>query len=180
MTVRFRPIAGYAGYRVGTDGSVWSARVRKGIGKGGSIAVIGRKWKRLNPSKTEFGHLYVTLSKLGGKQKFLLVHRLALEAFVGPCPERMECRHLNGVPWDNQIENLVWGTGKENGEDKAKHNTGKGERNGRAKLVREDVRAIRLLWDTGQYTKRRLGVLYGVSDVLIFRIISRKAWGWLE
>jgi HNH endonuclease/NUMOD4 motif len=51
------------------------------------------------------------------------VHRLVLGAFVGPCPEGMECRHLNGDRADNRLENLAWGTPHENGMDRLRHGT---------------------------------------------------------
>lgn len=50
-------------------------------------------------------------------QKTLLVHHLVLEAFVGPKPEGLQARHLNDVKTDNRLENLVWGTVKENSQD---------------------------------------------------------------
>lgn len=46
-----------------------------------------------------------------------LVHRLVLEAFVGPCPPGMETRHLNNDPVDNRLENITWGTPSENNLD---------------------------------------------------------------
>ena len=52
-----------------------------------------------------------------------LVHRLVLEAFVGPRPEGMVARHLNGDPGDNRLENLAWGTQSENNYDKVRHGT---------------------------------------------------------
>lgn len=51
------------------------------------------------------------------------IHRLVLEAFVGPCPPGMLCRHLNGNPADNRLENLRWGTPSENSYDKGRHGT---------------------------------------------------------
>lgn len=72
------------------------------------------------------------------------VHQLVLEAFVGLCPDGMECRHLNGVRDDNRLENLCWGTRKENQNDKIVHgNSLKGERNPYAKLSNEDVVEIK-------------------------------------
>jgi hypothetical protein len=55
------------------------------------------------------GHVTVTLPD--GVEK---VHRLVLEAFVGPCPRGLECRHRNDVGADNRLTNLVWGTRREN------------------------------------------------------------------
>src|SRR5262249_28995701 len=45
-------------------------------------------------------------------------HRLKLEAFRGPCPSEMECRHLDSNPLNNKLENLVWGMPAENLADR--------------------------------------------------------------
>jgi len=58
---------------------------------------------------------------LGGQKK--LVHRFVLETFVGPCPEGMEARHLDGNPANNRLSNLCWSTHKENVRDQYKHGT---------------------------------------------------------
>ena len=49
------------------------------------------------------------------------IHRLVLEAFVGPCPEGMETCHNNGVRTDNRLENLRWDTSSANNDDIVKH-----------------------------------------------------------
>jgi hypothetical protein len=43
-----------------------------------------------------------------------LVHRLVLETFIGPCPPKYECDHINRVCHDNRVENLRWVTRVEN------------------------------------------------------------------
>lgn len=42
------------------------------------------------------------------------IHRLVLEAFVGPCPESFEADHRNGNKLDNRTVNLRWVTRSEN------------------------------------------------------------------
>ena len=131
---------GYSDYKVGDDGSVWS-RGRQGsnTGEGG--------WSCLKPGRIHGkGHAYVMLRRRGEKsQKQFLVHRLVLFAFVGPCPKGMECRHFpDRDPTNNKLENLSWGTRKQNANDRNYHNTdNKGERNGSAKLTWGNVRKIR-------------------------------------
>ncbi len=49
------------------------------------------------------------------------VHRLVLLAFKGRPKNHRQVRHLDGDPNNNQLENLVWGTGKENWRDRKRH-----------------------------------------------------------
>jgi HNH endonuclease/NUMOD4 motif len=59
--------------------------------------------------------------------KIGLMHRLVLEAFVGPCPRGMQCCHKDGNRANNKLENLRWDTQKKNEQDKKCHGTyGKG------------------------------------------------------
>lgn len=64
--------------------------------------------------------LYDGRGMSGRKDRY--IHRLVLEAFVGPCPEGMEARHINGDHQDNRLENLCWGTKEENMKDRVLHN----------------------------------------------------------
>ena len=69
--------------------------------------------------------------KVGIDGKSTSVHRIVLLAFIGKCPEGMECRHLNGKPSDNRLKNLRWGTHAENEADKKRHGTSS------VKMIRE-------------------------------------------
>jgi hypothetical protein len=120
-SVEYRAITNFPGYRVGNDGTIWSCWGGAGRGNG-RVKQVTNHWKQLKPQAPTNGYRQVSL-KTGGarKVKILLVHRLVLEAFVGPCPENMECRHLNGARSDNRLTNLAWGTKVENEADKKKH-----------------------------------------------------------
>src|SRR4051794_38431819 len=111
-TVRFVLIK--PGYCVGDDGSVWSCVKwsRKGLIKYG-------EWRQLKPHPQSRGHCTVEL----GRDNIRFIHRLVLEAFVGPCPDGLECRHLDGDPGNNLLSNLKWGTRLENFQDSVKHGT---------------------------------------------------------
>jgi hypothetical protein len=45
------------------------------------------------------------------------VHPLICEAFNGPCPPGLICRHLNDIKSDMRPENLAWGTYIQNYDD---------------------------------------------------------------
>ena len=64
--------------------------------------------------------MIVVLSKKGRKKEER-VHRLVLEAFVGPLPDGMVTRHLDGNPLNNHISNLQYGSQSENGLDTVRH-----------------------------------------------------------
>lgn len=116
-TTQYRDIPGFPGYRVGDDGSIWFAWVNCRWGRR-----LTDRWKQMKIATHWKGYLYVNLTPPeGGRYKTFRVHRLVLEAFVGPCPEGMECRHLNGVRNDNRLANLAWGTKEENYADCRAH-----------------------------------------------------------
>jgi len=91
---------------------------------------------------------YVTLTK-NRKPKNFLVHRLVLEAFVGPCPPGMEARHFPDKT-SNKLSNLSWAEKSVNMSDKRKQgaydipnwNKTKGEQNPNCKVSDETVRRI--------------------------------------
>jgi len=87
------------------------------------------------------GYLRLGLRNSAGKPRFLLVHILVLEAFVGPRPHGKEARHLNGDRSDARLTNLVWGTREENDLDKARHGTHR--RGGRRVLTDASVVEMR-------------------------------------
>ena len=94
------------------------------------------------------GYVSVGLRPIGGKREdhavTFGVHRLVLLAFIGPCPEGMECRHLDGNGENNDLNNLCWGTDQENMNDRERHGmTFRGSRCTRAKLTEEDIPVIR-------------------------------------
>lgn len=93
-------------YWVSDEGQVWS-RPRRGTSGG-----------LLTPYWDSEGYLRVSLYT--GERRIGKVHRLMLEAFVGPDDGR-QCRHLDGDRANNRLENLVWGTPSENMKDRVRH-----------------------------------------------------------
>jgi HNH endonuclease/NUMOD4 motif-containing protein len=110
-------------YRVSNRGDVWSqprATTHGGILRQAVTKANGYHW--VSPSKD-------------GIQKPREVHKIVMEAFVGPCPEGQEVRHLDGNPGNNRWApgdeaetvaaggNLIYGTHSENMQDKHRHGT---------------------------------------------------------
>lgn len=103
-----------------------------------------------------------------GVAKYVLVHRLVLRAFVGECPEGMQCLHDDDDPTNNRLSNLSWGTPKKNHETIDRN----GENNGRCKLTPEDVIAIRASTELHSV----LAEIYGVASGYISQIKKGKTW----
>lgn len=120
MSEFWRPVTGHECYYEVSDlGSVRSVDrlVVQANGKKRWFPGVGLRSRVQNN-----GYLAVGL-KCGGSTWCRSVHRLVLEAFVGPCPDGMEVRHLNGNKTDNRLENLRYGTRYENMRDQVAHGT---------------------------------------------------------
>jgi hypothetical protein len=115
----WRPVPGYeASYEVSDHGAVRSLSRRVTLADGRTNFIAGRY---LNIAVLPKGYHQVALYA-NGIRKFHKVHRLVLEAFVGS-GEGLQARHLNGVPCDNRLVNLAWGTASENIQDQVDHGT---------------------------------------------------------
>ena len=114
----WRPVIGHEGkYEVSNIGRVRSVDHMVYAGEGRQRLAKGRILKP--GSLRRQGHQYVNLGK--GNSRY--VHQLVLEAFVGTMPDGAVTRHLNGIPTDNRVENLAWGTHLENMRDTLRHGT---------------------------------------------------------
>lgn len=164
---------GFPDYRIGTDQTVWTRRIQ------GNATGTG-PWKKLKGGFHKRGYPTYEFWKKG-KRKVFTLHRLMLLAFVGPCPEGMECCHEDGDPTNNDLSNLRWGTHSSNGKDMVKHgnhyrpNTN-GEANGFAKLTEREVLEIRRLFRPRKVTHQMLADMFHVSRGTIKGIVNR--WWW--
>ncbi|MGP5930306.1 NUMOD4 motif-containing HNH endonuclease [Corynebacterium glyciniphilum] len=114
----WKPIPGYEGYyEVSDQGRVRS--IERVIVRDNGMRQTVRS-RVLRPALNRRGYEGVHLYRRGIGEGFS-VHRLVLLAFVGPCPEGMEVRHLNGAPADNRLTNLRYGTSLENKLDIIRH-----------------------------------------------------------
>jgi hypothetical protein len=115
---RWLPVVGAEGeYEVSDRGRVLSLeRITRRRLSGGGMRNCRVQQRILSLRVHPDGHLTVHVGK-GNRY----VHTLVLEAFVGPRPEGKECRHLNGNPADNRLDNLCWSTHSRNGLDVKYH-----------------------------------------------------------
>ena len=168
----FRDIPGFPGYRAGSDGSIESCW---GVGGGTRGRLRLDTYRKLKGHVQHDGYIEYSLTAPDGKTRSLLGHRLVLEAFVGPRPEGMESRHLNGVRSDNASSNLRWGTHQENGDDLRRHGTLRGEKHANSKVTESDVREIRRLY-AGGASRKELAERFGIAESTVKHIAARRAW----
>lgn len=116
----WQPVVGYEGFYEVSN----LARVRslsRYITQRGRYGMITRPVRgRVLRQTIRDGYCTVSLCN-GETEKIKRVHRLVLEAFVGPCPDGMEGCHGNDVRTDNRIENLRWDTPSANNVDYVRH-----------------------------------------------------------
>lgn len=107
-------------YEISRSGSVRS-KTRKIVRSDGRSYI--HQGEALKPARMPHGYLRVQLT-FSGKTRRAYIHRLLAEAFI-PNPEGLPIvRHLNDVPDDNRLENLAWGTPKDNARDRNLFNKG--------------------------------------------------------
>ncbi|MFE5290326.1 NUMOD4 motif-containing HNH endonuclease [Nocardia sp. NPDC056611] len=115
---RWLPVVGWEGlYSVSDRGRV-KAEARTLTRKDGILQ--RRREKVLSPGTTPTGYLTHSLSK-EGVTTTVPVHRLVLEAFVGPRPQGWHACHGEGGNQDNRVGNLRWGTIEDNMQDRIRH-----------------------------------------------------------
>ena len=118
---RWLPVVGFEGsYEVSDQGRVRSLDrvvVCSGAVKGTYSSL--KKGRVLRPGRMPGGHQSVVLGRNAGS---VCVHKMVLEAFVGPAPKSHEARHLDGDPSANRLTNLEWATRGRNTQDKKWHN----------------------------------------------------------
>lgn len=108
----WKPVAepGYEGlYEVSSQGRVRAkARTIRA-----SNRVVNYKQRLLKQNLDSNCYPQVVLCK-ETKRKTKSVHKLVLEAFIGPAPAGQVAMHRNSVPYDCRLENLEYGTYSEN------------------------------------------------------------------
>ena len=170
-----KTIPGFPNYSITQEGRVWSKpRITPHGHK--------RKGRWLKSPCNTYGYPFVTLY-INAQKYLFFVHRLVLETYIGNCPSDMQCRHLDGNKQNNRLDNLCWGTPKENGLDSIRQGVLKnmrGELNGHAKLTETKVRVIRYLRDVAKFSLKDIAWQFDVTIATICDICKRRSWKYLD
>ncbi len=113
-----KKIPNFKGYWATKNGRVFSGYKQisaGGSGNGFRTIIHNKPIKELKPALRK-GYLFVVLRK-NNKPFNVNIHKIVLETFIGERPQGKVCRHLDGNPLNNRLENLCWGTPAENSAD---------------------------------------------------------------
>lgn len=170
MRELWRDVVGYEGfYQVSNLGSVRSL----------DRVVNNRRVKGrvLKPFQDKDGYKKVNLVMGGKKRRQFMIHRLVSKMFI-PNPEnKPEVNHKDGNKQNNNIDNLEWVTKRENARhawDNGLKEAIIGENCSWHKLTDKDVRDIRDMYETGEYTQVELGKRFDVAHQTISKIVNYK------
>ncbi len=164
MTI-WKSIDRFPCYEVSSEG-----QVRRSVGGRGARAGKILTWH----TSTGTGYPDVRMTT-DGKAVAIPVHRLVAWAFLGPRPEGMQIRHLDGNKMNNSVENLIYGSAKENGQDKVAHGTsGKGIKNIKAKLT--ESQALYIFNAKGIMEADEIASIFNITASTVYRIWKGVYW----
>lgn len=136
---------------------------------------VYRNWKKKKTPVAKNGYPIAVFS-VNNRSNSRYVHRMILEAFVGKCPPQHEALHKNGIRTDSRLENLRWGTKKENFIDAIKHGTATiGTNNKQASFNKEQIKNIVEKQRKGM-KKSEIAKEFGVSRSTIYSLFSGKTY----
>lgn len=145
------------------------------------ISKRGYEEKTLKPCKHSAGYQHVNIKREDGRFRTSLIHRLVLEAWVGPCPVGAVTNHKNGDKTDNRLENLEYCSQSENMAHACrmglspKPPTRRGTNAPKAKLCEQEVLALRELAAKGA-TIKDLASAFGITPSTASKIVLRQTW----
>ena len=157
-------IPGYPYYYVSKRGNVYTRKLR-----GSNKGTLGN-WYKLKVN-INHGYPHVRLW-LKGKKRMFKVHRLVALAYI-PNPENKPCVcHKDNDRTNNLVENLYWGTYKENTQQCIRD--GRFKPGGRDILDEFSIDCLLYEYNLGK-PRSILKKKFGISDSAITRIINLKS-----
>lgn len=128
---------------------------------------------------TSFGY-----GKLGNeKGGWIQAHRFSFQIHKGEIPENKYVLHTCDNPACVNPEHLYLGDYKQNAVDRETRIRGNhvnGTKHGRSVLSQSQVHEIRDAFDTGKYSFRQLGKIYGIDGKSVADIVDRKNWKFVH
>jgi hypothetical protein len=164
----WRPIAGYEGLcEVSSLGRVRSWRHPRGKRP---------KPRILKQSLARGGYARVNLYY---PRHGLLVHRLVVEAFVGPIPEGFHVCHNDGIRLHNSVLNLRIDTPLGNNLDQDKHGTRLRGAAHPSSVVTE-AQAKRIIFLTGKLPQKEIASMFSTTRQTVNNIQNGFTWSHLD
>lgn len=157
----------FAKYLLTRDGRIFSMRfVNRMVNK-----------PRLKELKQNLGRTYPSVCLcVGGKKMMVQVHVLMLEEFVSSRPAGHLACHKDGNPQNNHIDNLYWGTPRQNMLDRTAHGRAPlGEKNKSSKLTAAQVKSIRAMSRSG-IKQIQIAKQFGIHRDSVRKIVNGTYW----
>jgi len=160
----WRPVAGWPEYEVSSEGRLRSLFCSGGRRRRAPRVLVGGR------DKDGYRKVVLCFSNVRRCERICC---LVAEAFLGPRPDGMVIRHLDGVNNHDAAANLAYGTQQENIADQERHGTRmRGETHPHHILTEQDVLAIR----ASEEPLRVLAGRYGVAECTISAVRTGRNW----
>ncbi len=141
-------------------------------------------WKRIdkkgeNECWNYIGYLRNGYGRIQINYRYYLAHRIVYEDIYGSIPDGMCICHSCNNPSCCNPKHLYMGTQTDNMKQMVNDGrTGKGEDAGGVKLTEKSVLEIRKLYFSGEYSQKKLGEIFRVTQSNISYVIN-KTWKYL-
>jgi predicted DNA-binding protein YlxM (UPF0122 family) len=155
---------------VDEDKEVWKPTIEDKYYEVSNYGRVRHDGRVLSGSVHKDGYIYVNIR---GKQ--YPKHKVVAEVFVLNPSNKPFVNHIDGNKQNCVDTNLEWCTQSEN--SKHAHDTNlqpKGLSTYKGKFTTEQREEIKVLWDSGKYSRREIARQYGVSHTCINDIINDK------
>ena len=158
-----RKICNDENYRISQDGTILTL-----VQQTGKVSVCGN-WRLLIPKIADLGYVSIRY-----KYKYLSIHRIVYQKFVGELDHKKQINHIDGNPRNNNFKNLEQVSQSEN----LIHSYRVLKRKpvlGNFKINQEIAENIRTIYKTGS-TYKELAKQFSISKTTVFNVIKNKNW----